>query len=130
MYFHLKRGQPVFPSKLKYTLHELQVDFDGTIKFPDLNSLAELGVDIEQYGKLSYVERNSEYPRTQEVAEAVHFLGGISPGEASGIIVPNARWLCHNLIIFCELIGPDAIEEICNHGVVDWRAWELKNINL
>lgn len=127
MYFHLQRGQPVFPSKLRYTLHELKATFHGAVVFPDQESLAALGVNVARYGQLSYQERQSEYPRTQEVAEAVHFLGGEAPGEASGIIVPNARWKCQNLVIFCSLTDPADIEEITNHGVIDWSAWEREH---
>jgi len=89
--------------------------------------LAALGVDVSRYGQLSYQERIAEYPRTQEVAEAIHFLGGKTPGETSGILVPNARWDCQNLVIFCGLTDPAEIDEIEDHGVIDWSAWEREH---
>lgn len=127
MHYHLKRGQPVFPSKLRYKLYELRVTLDGVVTFPDQDSLAEVGIDVSRFGQLSYQERPAEYPRTQEVSEAVHFLGGNAPGEASGIIVPNARWDCRNLVIFCVHTNPDAVEEVRDHGVIDWATWEREH---
>lgn len=127
MHYHLRRGQPVFPSKLRYQLHELRVTLDGVVRFPDIESLAEIGVNVAQFGQLSYQERPAEYPRTQEVAEAVHFLGGADPGEASGLLVPNARWGCLNLVILCGHTVPGDVEEVRDHGLIDWTEWEREN---
>lgn len=127
MYYHLKRGQPVFPSKLKYRLFELRVTLDGVIRLPDKDSLEDLGVNVAQFGQLSYQERPAEYPRTQEVAEAVNFLGGPEPGEASGMVVPNARWDCQNLVVLCGHTAPGDVEEVRDHGVIDWAAWEREH---
>ena len=124
MYFHLKRGQPVFPSKLRYTLHELQVSIDGLLDLSDIKDLAKLGLDIARFGQLSYQDRKGEYPNSQEIAEVENFIGSPEPGDAAGMLVPNARWDCSNLVVFCGHAGPGAIEEIENHGVIDWREWE------
>ena len=74
MYFQLLRGQPVFPSKVRYTLNELRVELSETLHLQTLPDLAALGLDTSRYGQLSSVERIQEYTRTQEIAEVAHFL--------------------------------------------------------
>lgn len=120
MYFHLKRGQPVFPSKLRYTLHEIAVSLNGVYDLSDRTLLGALGVDIANYGRLEYLFRKSEYPTCQQVGDAAHFLGSQEPTDPSGIIVPNARHDSKNLVIFCEHTTPDQFEEVKNHGLVQW----------
>ena len=112
--FHLYQGQPIIPSKVRYELFELRVSLEAVMRFETLDHLAALRLDIQSYGKLSYVERSQEYPRSQEIAEACAFLG------ADGILVPSARTPgSNNLVIFCEQdtrIEKDIVHE---HGVVD-----------
>ena len=124
MYFHLKRGQPVFPSKLRYTLHELEVRIDGVLDRSSLDDLGKLGLDVSRFGQLSYQDRKGEYPRCQEIAEVANFLGSPEPGDIAGVLVPNARWDCSHLVVFCGHARPAAVEEVQNHGIVDWRKWE------
>ncbi len=121
MYFHLSRGQPVFPSKLRYVLHELNVQIQGALDLSSRDLVASLGVNIEKFGQLSYQERVGEYPRTQEVAEAAHFL------DHQGILVPSARWDCSNVVLFCDRLPPGAVEVVEDHGLIDWNAWILAN---
>ena len=118
MYFHLRKGQPVIPSKVAYRLYELQLNLDGLVDLTDKNSLSELGVDIARYGKLTYANKNMEYQPTQQIGEAAHFLG------FNGILVPNARWNCNNVVLFCDRITPDQLDELQDHGVIDWKKWE------
>ncbi|MFP6748322.1 MAG: RES family NAD+ phosphorylase [Alphaproteobacteria bacterium] len=125
MYFHLKRGQPVFPSKIRYALHELQVHVDGLLDLSELDDLADLGLDVARFGQLCYQDRKGEYPRCQEIAEVANFVGSPEPGDVAAILVPNARWACSNLVVFCGYAGPAAVAEVQNHGVVDWREWDL-----
>lgn len=69
------------------------------------------------YGRLIYLEREQEYPRSQEVAEACAFLG------PDGLRVPNARDSTQsNLIVFCE--QPTVVDKrvVKNHGPVDLSA--------
>ncbi len=120
MHFHLARGQPVFPSRVSYRLHELEITVERALKLLDLEALAQLGVSTKEFGRLSYEERETEYPRSQDVAEVAHFL------EFDGLIVPCARWACHNAVLFCdrvELLGREAID----HGIVDWTGWTAAN---
>lgn len=121
MRFHLRRGQPVFPSKLRYTLHEIRVSLDGVYDLSEHATLELLGLNLSQYGQMSFVDRNSEYPSSQQIADAAHFLGSAEPGEASGLLVPSARFDCSNLVIFCDHTIPSEYEEIANHGVIDWN---------
>jgi RES domain-containing protein len=118
MLFHLSRGQPVFPSRVRYGLHELQASLERARHLVDVAAIARLGVDTTHYGQLSYADRQQEYPRTQEVAEAAHFIG------YDGLIVPNARWACSNVVLFRTT--PDAIDVVRDHGLVDWGAWLKK----
>jgi hypothetical protein len=117
MYFHLSRGQPVFPSKVVYHLYELSVRIQRALELPDLDALAELGVDTARYGALSYLERLQEYPRPQEIAETAHFVG------FNGLIAPNARFACLNVIQFCDRIPPEDAEVVRDHGAIRWDDW-------
>jgi RES domain len=117
MHFHLLRGQPIFPSKVRYRLHELHVVMDGIMRFETLAELGALGLDLSRYGQLSYAGRAGEYPRTQEIAEVAHFLG------CDGLIVPNARRACQNFVAFCDRLQSGSIAMVKDHGLVDWSAW-------
>ena len=68
------------------------------------------------------MDRYSEilYSKTQEVGDAVAFLG------IEAIIVPNARHQSNNLVIFMQNIDLDKIE-IGKNTSVDWTAWRLQN---
>lgn len=121
MYFHLSRGQPVFPSRLRYHIHELDAALKRALKLVDLDALAQLGLDTARYGQLSYNEREAEYPRSQDIAEVAHFL------EFDGLIVPSARWQCANVVIFCDRVPPSAMDTTTDHGLIDWREWERKS---
>ncbi len=116
MQFHLARGQPVFPTKLRFHLFEIQVDLKEVLNFPALFDLEHLGIQSGLYGQALYEERRSEYPRTQDIAEAAHFLG------CDGILVPSARHACQNAVLFCENLGRDAVSVLADHGLIDWKA--------
>ena len=118
MYFHLRRGQPIFPSRVRYELHELNLSLDKALKLLDLAALGSLGVTPEAFGRLSYEERVAEYPRTQDIAEVAHFL------EFDGLLVPSARRECLNAIVFCDRCPPSQREVLASQGVIDWTAWE------
>lgn len=117
MFFHLGRGQPVFPSRVRYGLHELRVRLDACVQIASLEVLAGLGLKVGGFGQLSYSERQLEYPRTQEIAEAAHFHG------RDGLVVPSARSAHPNLVVFCGVAGPGGVEVVRDHGIVDWDAW-------
>ncbi|RJT28146.1 RES domain-containing protein [Mesorhizobium waimense] len=121
MYFHLLRGQPVFPSKAQFRLYELTVSLSEVLRLPTLPELAALGLDTSRYGQLSYAERMLEYPRTQEVAEVAHFM------DFDALMVPSARWPASNLVIFCDRLAADSLEVVQDHGLIDWWVWQRAN---
>lgn len=121
MYFHLARGQPRIPSKVRYKTFELSVSLSRLLTLPSLDELAELGFDVATFGQLSYDDREHEYPRTQDIAETAHFL------EYDGILVPSARWDCANIIVFCDRLTPGTIEVAGDHGVIDWATWRAEH---
>lgn len=114
MEFHLMRGQPVFPSEVKYRLFELRVSCDRALKLLTIDALAQLGLDTSRYGQLSYEEKNAEYPRSQDIGEVAHFL------EFDGLVVPSARHDSLNVVIFCDRVPPDKLETVVDHGAVNW----------
>jgi len=121
MHFHLSRGQPVMPSKIRYQVFELSLSLARLLRLPTLDRLGELGVNVSAYGQLSYEDRVSEYPRTQDIAETAHFL------DYDGILVPNARWNCSNVVVFCDQVSPGAIEIANDNGLIDWAEWKRKH---
>ena len=114
--FHLYQGLPFPPSRVRYELFELRISLEAVMRFRDLPALAALGLRIEAYGRLSYLERQLEYPRSQKVAEACAFLG------ADGLRVPSARDVTQgNLIVFCEQATAMEKTIVQSHGLVTFR---------
>jgi RES domain-containing protein len=118
IYFHLMRGQPVLPSKMTFYLYGLQVRLRRLLRLLDLDALARLGVDTENYGSREYMRRHEEYPRTQDIAEAAHFL------DFDGLLVPSGRWQGHNVVLFTDRVPPDALSVIRDGTPVDWAQWK------
>ena len=113
--FHLYQGQPFPPSRARYEMFELWVSLGAVMRFSGLEALAEVGLRVAGYGRLSYVEREQEYPRSQEAAEACAFLG------ADGLHVPSARDVTQsNLVVFCE--QPTVVDKrvVRHHGEVEF----------
>src|SRR5229473_3916246 len=78
--------EPVWPSRIEHEIHAISVEAERALRFVDLASLAPFGVDVARY-------RTFEYGATQALAAAAHFL------EFGGLIVPNARFDCANIVI-------------------------------
>lgn len=108
IHFHLSR-QPVFPSKIRYHLHELAIRTRSTLRLADMRALAALGVDHSRYQEILYA-------RTQEIGDAAHFLG------FDGILAPSARWPCLNLILFTDRFAPDDLSTMSSNPV-DVALW-------
>jgi len=117
MYFHIARGQPVIPSQVRYRLFELRVALCSCLRIGSLAELASLGLQTTGFGQMSYAEREQEYPRTQEIAEAAHFIG------RDGLIVPSARTEWPNVVVFCDPAGPAAVSIAGDHGLLEWDVW-------
>ena len=100
--------EPVWPSRIEHEVHAIAVQAKRTLRFANTASLAPLGVDIARY-------RTFDYTATQAIAAAAHFL------EFDGLIVPNARFACANLVIFVERAPALALVESQPVDWVDWR---------
>jgi hypothetical protein len=68
-----------------------------------------LGVDGARYGEILY-------GRTQAIGDAANFLG------FDGLIAPNARWPCQNLVIFIDRLAPADLA-IRSSAAINWTAW-------
>ena len=111
VYFHLAR-QPVFPAHLRYRLYELVVKTKQTLRLASTESLFGLGVEEARYRELYY-------DRTQAISDAARFMG------FDGLIVPNARWDCRNLVLFPDTLEIDAIT--CESTAeIDWDDWRAR----
>lgn len=99
--------QPVWPSRIEHELHTIDVRTERNLRFADVASLGRFGVDPARY-------RLFDYAATQAIAAAANFLG------FDGLIVPNARFACSNLVIFTERAPDLALNETAS---VDWEAW-------
>ena len=121
IHFHLLRGQPVFPSRARFHLYQLEFKAERVLDLSDPETIAELGVDMSRYGQLSYEQRVAEYPRTQDIGEIAHML------DYAALLAPNARWDCANAVLFCDAIAPGDLKVTADHGLIDWRAWRSAN---
>lgn len=107
--FHISRQQSVFPSRLRSAVHEMQAQFEKVLDLTDITVLAKLGVDMQRYQEILYVQ-------TQKVGEAVGFLG------FEAMLVPNARHPSTNLVIFPANCDLEAITQLAASDV-DWAKW-------
>ncbi len=112
--FHLYRGQPVPPSKIHYEMFELKITLSSVITFGALEDLRTVGMHGQGFGGASYADKDTEYPRSQEIAEACFFLG------ADGIVVPSARHGSQNLVVFCDQDTHPSLEVERSHGRMIW----------
>jgi hypothetical protein len=102
--------EPVWPSRIEHEIHATAVEAKRTLRFADTTDLAPLGIDAARY-------RTFEYAATQAIAAAAQFL------EFDGLIVPNARFDCGNLVLLIERApGLTLIES----QPVDWEAWRKR----
>ncbi len=115
IFHHLNRA-PVFPSNAVYLLHGIRVRTKRTLGLADLKALAALGVDTGRYWETDY---RTIPTRTQEIADAAHFLG------YDGLIVPTARYDGDNLVLFTDRIEPDELN-LLQSIQVDWKAWRRR----
>jgi len=118
--YHLKQGQPVFPSKLRYRLYEIPVVLSNILDLTENGYLEELGVDIATYGKMPFSNKAQEYRQTQIVGEIAAFH------EYAAIKVPCARFDCANLIVICQHIESDTFGDPVDHGIVDLKHWQAR----
>jgi len=101
--------EPVWPSMIEHEIHSIRAEIERTLRFANLASLEPFGIDAAGY-------RTFEYEATQALAAAAYFL------EFDGLIVPNARFDCANLVLFTERVSALTVVET---QPVDWDAWPL-----
>jgi hypothetical protein len=94
-------------------LHTLEVGTTKTLRLIR-SDLASLGVQEDRYEAVNY-------SRTQEIGAAIAFLG------CDGLIAPNARWSCENLMVFMENVPLDRQFTVRVTETVDWIEWSRSN---
>lgn len=109
--FHWGQLTPL-PSK-PAMLHTLRVSAHKTRRVLR-SSLPLYNIDPTRFGELNY-------QRTQEVGEAVAFLG------CDGLIAPSARWECENLMLFNDNFAIQSELILVGSQEVDWRTWASEN---
>ena len=102
--------EPIWPSRIEHEIHAIQVDARRILRFADTASLAPFGVEIARY-------RTFDYEATQTIAAAARFL------EFDGLVVPNARFDCANLVLFIERVPTLNLVET---QPVDWDDWRKR----
>jgi RES domain-containing protein len=108
--FHLRRAQPIFPSRLVSVAYQMRASFEKVVDLTDMTLLAKLGVATSRYREILYEE-------TQKIGEAVGFLG------FHAMIVPNARHPSVNVVVFPANCDLDVIENLRKEPV-NWAGWQ------
>jgi len=99
--------EPIWPSRIEHEIHTIQAEAKRTLRFANTAGLGPLGVDVARY-------RSFDYEATQAIAAAACFL------EFDGLVVPNARFDCANLVLFIERVPALSLIET---QPIDWEAW-------
>ncbi|HAD87196.1 MAG TPA: hypothetical protein DCG48_07525 [Rhodospirillaceae bacterium] len=86
--------------------HELEVELQKVVEL-SADDLARLGVDMAEFGS-----RN--YSRTQEIADALNYLG------CDGLIVPSPRHDGRNLVVFMQNVAKDCKMELKCSRAFKW----------
>ncbi|NOW45013.1 RES domain-containing protein [Novosphingobium sp. SG751A] len=119
-WFHAARGQPIPPSKPKKRIHQVNAELTRVLDLSGEGRLAALGVDMQRYGQLSYVQRGGEYPTTQQIGEVAFFY------EYEAVVVPNARWPTSNVVILTEHASISGLS--ADEGeLIDLASWRSLN---
>jgi len=106
--------QPVFPSRMRWFMHEVRVSSVRTVQLADLPTLARLGVGTDRYS-------HRDYSRTQPIADAAFFLG------FDGLLAPSARWRCSSLVLFTDRVAPRQIEVVKSEPQpIVWEEWRKR----
>jgi hypothetical protein len=112
--FHWGQLTPI--PKRPVALHTLAVETSNTLRLIRAD-LSSLGVEDSQYETINY-------QRTQEIGAAVAFLG------CDGLIAPNARWPCDNLMIYMENVPLERGFSVVDGSSVDWIEWASQHARL
>ncbi len=108
---HLSRA-PVFSSS-HVRINKLRVHTENTLVFENVESLGAVGVEEEAFVR-------GDHARTREIGAAARFL------DIDGLIVPNARWSCTNLVLFLDRLPDLELLEVLETRDINWPAWREK----
>lgn len=97
------------PSHTVFQLHQISANTYNTLQLIDFNKLTDLGLDMGNYAYL-------DYQRMQEISDVAYFL------DYDGLVVPNARWPCNNLVLFTERLKPEDFE-LEDSKTIDFDNW-------
>jgi hypothetical protein len=103
--------EPVWPSRLAHEIHRIAAHTERSLRFADISALVPLGVDPARW-------TGFDYTATRAIAAAAHFL------EFDGLIVPSARFACHNLVVFLANLAPALT--VRESQPVDWSPWRAR----
>jgi RES domain-containing protein len=109
--FHWSQLTPI--PKRPVALHTLAVETARTLRLIRAD-LASLGVEEAHYETINY-------ERTQQIGAAVAFLG------CDGLLAPNARWTCENLMIYMDNVSLDRVFGVTDSRSIDWTEWAKQN---
>ena len=110
-YYHLFRA-PVFSSS-KMALNKIRVNLKNELQL-DTELLQQVGISEPLANRI-------DYEISQQVGAAAHLL------DYEGLIVPNARWNCLNLVLFLDRLDMNTQLEILKSDPIDWLVWR-KNV--
>jgi hypothetical protein len=105
--------EPIWPSRLEHTICKVDANVTRICDLSDFRLLGRLGVDEARY-------EGHDYTVEQAISAAARFLG------FEGILVPNARHPCANLILYTDVIDCGDLE-VGGAQPVDWNAWRAAN---
>jgi RES domain len=118
VFYHLARGQPVFPSALQIHLQEVQANLERVLVFDTLETLVPFGIDGSKYGSSDDAKLQAEYSVTQQIGEAAHFLG------MHALVVPSARWPAQNIVVLLQ----EGVRHVQDFGPQDLKTWARQHI--
>lgn len=70
--------------------------------------------DLEKLGVRQADYQNRDYERTQEISDALNYLG------CDGLIVPSARYDCKNLVIYTQNLDKDGFVDEEESREFEW----------
>jgi hypothetical protein len=108
--------EPIWPSKINHDVHQIHVVLDRALDLTDFSVLARLGIHEDGY-------EGHRYEAAQAVSAAARFL------EFQAILVPNARYLGNNLVVYPDLEGTLNGLTHSENEPVDWNSWRASNRN-
>lgn len=102
-------SQPVFPSRYRARLYELEVRTVRCLRLSPLD-LERLEVEMSRYREILYA-------RTSQIGDAAAFL------DFDSLIAPSACWSCQNMMLFTDAIPPANLAVRDDRGHVDFAGW-------